>query len=169
MFIINRLLGFGGGTGGGGTETLFDRTTGTNIGDMTAAGGLAAAFDGNNNQDSATGASSGSGLACYVGKTLGVSRAVSKIVAYGSNNNGFDGVVSGSLKLNLRAKSGAAPANSADGTLLGTTGTFTDIENNTPKTITSSDTSTLYDHVWLEKENNGNNTFVAELEIYVFT
>lgn len=48
MFIINRLLGFGGGQGGGGTHG--NQTDGTPFGNMTDFGGLSAAFDGNLSQ-----------------------------------------------------------------------------------------------------------------------
>ena len=41
MLMVNQLIGFG---VGGDWEVLVDRTLGTNIGNMTAVGGLAAAW-----------------------------------------------------------------------------------------------------------------------------
>lgn len=166
MFVVNRLLGFGGASGGGLVETLWDRTAGTNIGNMTSGGGLAAAVDGNTSQIN-TACATALGADGFVGKTLGGSAyPISKIVLYGSSDAGFQGLVGASVTLKLFGKNGTAPANTTDGTELATS-TITDPENNTAQTLMSSDTVTAYEHVWGTVQAAGQSTFVAEIEIYV--
>lgn len=147
------------------TEVLYDRTTGTNIGNMTTSGGLAASFDGNTNQDNAT-ASAMLGATGYVGKTLTAARPLSRLVAYGANNFGFSSAgTAESVTLRAYGKNGTAPSSGTDGTQLATT-TFTDFDNNTAVTLNSTDTITPYNHLWLYI-SSGANVFCAELQIYV--
>lgn len=54
-----------------GGQVQIPQTTGTPIGDMTASGGLAAAFDGNTNQSTSAGAEEPSGNIGWVGKDWG--------------------------------------------------------------------------------------------------
>jgi hypothetical protein len=148
-----------------------------NIGTMTANGGLAAAFDTNLEQASGAcaarnvttiggiGANATVSTSSYVGKnytTPGAQR-IEHATVYPSTNKGFlDGSYifdqgggnfasanfsSTSVRLNLRAKA-TAPASSSDGTLLGTTGNIAD--TTTPVSVTSSDTTTTWNFVWIE-------------------
>ena len=66
-----------------------------------------------------------------------------------SADNGFDASgLSTSITIDLYGKStSGAPSTVTDGTLLATT-TFTDVESITTKTLTPSDTSTLFYSVW---------------------
>lgn len=146
-------------------ETLFDRTTGTNIGDATSGGGLAAAFDGDNDELNNDCAYRNAAANMWVGKTLTAAFPISKVNTWGSSDAGYEGV-GANITISLYGKSGAAPANGTDGTLLGTTGSTSAPENSDPRTITSSDTTTAYDHVWVYLEGT-TNQFIAELEIYV--
>ena len=57
----------------------------------------------------------------------------------------------------LYAKVGAAPASVTDGVLLGS---LTFANQNNPQTISSSDTSTLYDHVWVRLDASGNESSI---------
>jgi hypothetical protein len=70
---------------------MIDRTLGTPIGNMTANGGLAAAFDGNIDQTHAASAVDAVTEITYIGKDwgAGVTKIVSGFKAYGSNNWGF--------------------------------------------------------------------------------
>lgn len=147
------------------TETLYDRTTGTNIGDATSGGGLAAAFDGDADEPNNECAYRNVGANMWVGKTLAASAPISKVVTYGSNDAGYEGV-GGSITISLYAKNGAAPSNGTDGTLLATTGSIADVGTADPQTLTSSDNLTVYDHVWVYLQGT-TNQFIAELEIYV--
>jgi hypothetical protein len=65
--------------------------TGTNIGDMTAGGGLAAAFDGNTNQ-AMTASAHRAAVNGFVGKSYSGGRRIDRVVATAANNNGFGGV-----------------------------------------------------------------------------
>ena len=165
MFMVNQLIGFG-ASAGEAVETLVDRTTGTNIGNMTSSGGLAAAFDGNTNQTGASSAST-AGAPGYVGKTYGAGKRISKVIVYGSNNEGYAFTSNASTTIVLRGKNGAAPASRTDGTSLGSI-TFTDTTNESaPRTITSSDQVTTWLHVFVDIDDGlGSAMICTELEIY---
>jgi hypothetical protein len=144
--------------------TLFDRTAGTNIGDMTSNGGLSAAFDGTTSQTNGACAAGIATGACFVGKNLGTSTPIGNVVVYPSSDQGFTGVAT--VTLNLRANT-TAPSSSSDGTLLGTTGSISD--TTTEQTINSSDTTTPYQYVWVELVSSaGTNNWIAELKTYIY-
>ncbi|MCP4536514.1 MAG: LamG domain-containing protein [Chloroflexi bacterium] len=63
---------------------------GTNIGDMTSAGGLAAAFDGTLHQASGSSAYVANVATGFVGKNWGAARLVSKAYVHASTNAGFN-------------------------------------------------------------------------------
>lgn len=164
MSIARKLLR---GASGRGPASLIDRTTGTNIGDLTENGGLAAIFDGTTSQNSADCGRKSSATFAYFGKTTAVPTAIESVVAYGSNNLGFINNINPSTTLDLYGKQGSAPANSTDGTLLGTT-SFTDTaDESAGRTVSSSDTATYWDHVWVRVSHAGaaNNIVVAELQM----
>ncbi|MFI5409151.1 hypothetical protein [Kaistia sp. UC242_56] len=150
---------------------LIDRTSGTNIGTMTAGGGLASAFDGNTNQASSVSAVSPSAAASgYVGKTLAAPRVIGRVVTYGSNNLGYrSGAAGSNITLSLYAKNGASPTSATDGTLLGTTSFFANTYAANPKTIDSSDLTTAWAHVWAAGLPSGTAQMVfAELQLYAW-
>ena len=150
------------------TETLFNRTSGTNIGDMTATGGLAASFDGNTSQSNAQCSVKSNLSNGYVGKNMGSSAPISKIVARSTNNIGFTNT--GNVTIQLYAKA-SAPGSGTDGTLLGTNAIGSGGSNSTDYTVTSSDTSTSYQYVWAYITSSGGSAdiYCAELSIYVMT
>lgn len=152
-------------------ETLFDRTAGTNIGDMTANAGLAAAFDGTTNQASASSAGKTVSTSAYVGKTHVDPKLPSRAVVYGSNNNGYFGGSNPTITLTLYGKNGAAPANATDGTLIGTLASFTDTadESGTPREIPCTDTETYWDHNWVRIQSSSSGTIIcSEVILYVW-
>jgi hypothetical protein len=150
------------------SNVLIDRTLGTNIGDLTAGGGLAAAFDGVTNQALAACATKVASTDAYIGKTLAAPRAFGQAIVYGSNDAGFyNGTTS--VTITVFGKQGAAPANSLDGTALGTTGSFTDTaDESAGRTITSTNTSTLWDHLWVRISNASGTVYVAELQLFAW-
>lgn len=165
MLQATHLIGFGAARVGG-VETLVDRTTGTNIGNMTLGGDLAAAFDGNTSHTHAAGALLGG--TGYVGKSYVTGKRITKIFTHSSSNLGWTdngaGTYSGNVTLSLYAKNGS-PSSSTDGTLLGSE-TFVDTNGSTQtRTIMSNDTTTTYTHVWL-RISGSENTYCAELAIY---
>ena len=158
--------GGAGGSSGSGSETQISQGDGTAIGDMTSGGGLAAAFDGNTSQSYTVTANS-SGTTGYVGKTLSAPKAISKVDTYSTNNFGYTGGTSGSpVNISLYAKNGSVPANGTDGTLLGTV-SRTESNALLTDTITSSDDTTLYDHVWIYLSQTGSTGCrIGEAEFY---
>lgn len=171
MLQVNHLIGFGAyQAGGAATGAEIDRTLGTNIGDMSANGGLAASFDGTTNQAAAACSRTATSVSnAYIGKTGNISRIISKATIHGSNNLGYnDNAVGTSCTAKLYAKTGAAPANGTDGTLLGSI-TFTQsADESAGRDITSSDTSTLWAHWWIYHTQAGaaNNISNAEARFF---
>lgn len=149
------------------TETLWNRTLGTNIGDMTSAGGLAASFDGNTSQSNGQCSvkSNAGTTGGFVGKDIGTAAPASKVIATTTNNIGFTN--SGSVTLTLYG-SNSSPANPSDGTSLGTNAIGSAGSNSTNYTVTSSDTSTAYRYIWVRVASNtgGSDAYCAELAIY---
>ena len=147
-----------------GAAAAISGATGTNIGNMTGHGGLAAAFDGTTSKSGANSAvdttsANGDG---YVGKNYtGSPNAISQVVVYPSNDDGFAfGLTgAGSITINLWAKS-SAPAHPRDGTMLGTSGAF----GNTTAAVTigSNNTVSTWNYVWVEvitPQSGGHSTF----------
>lgn len=69
-------------------------TSGSNIGNMTGAGGVAAAFDVNTNQSTAAGAQI-TAVSGWLGKNWGTSKQIAEALVWRPNNAGFDGVGGG--------------------------------------------------------------------------
>jgi hypothetical protein len=167
-----------GGTGAPGqikftkTPTLINLTGYTTISDFDVS--TAPAFDGTTNQaqvscalknNVAAGTSNG-----YIGKTLGTPSAIHSAVSHGTNDKGyaFTGSPSGStMTLSLYGKQGTAPASPTNGTLLGQISFTNQANESVGRTIASSDTTTVWDHVWvyLTQPDNANNGF-AEILFY---
>lgn len=104
----------------------------------------------------------------YIGKTYVTPPAVYSARVFSSTDLGF--VASNTaLTLTLYGKTGTAPANGTDGTVLGTASVNFDSPGET-KTITSNDTSTYWDHVWVNiTQSNNTAIYVAELQINGWT
>ncbi len=125
-------------------SALVDVSLCTPIGDLTSGGGLAAAVT--------YGDSGTTGYATttdgYAGWSLNTPQVILSCDVI-SASNGFDASgLTSSITLTLYGKQGSAPSSRTNGTVLGTT-TFTDINAVTTKNISSSDTTTLWDHVWV--------------------
>jgi hypothetical protein len=122
---------------------------GTEIGTSPSSGSLAALFDGVTNIAYASSVQFASATASYAGRTLADGRRITRAVVHGSNNQGFVNGSNPSVTLRLYGKTGSAPGSATDGTIIGTL-TFTDTSNESGgRTITSTDTETSYDHVWV--------------------
>lgn len=139
----------------------------TSIGDMTAVGGLAAAFDGVTAQTTAQAAARGGVVNAFVGKKLGIPRRIQKVEFWSTTDAGHKTNEDPTITVVLRAKTGAAPANRTDGTSIGSTA-FTDA-NSLLTTLTSTDQVTYWDYAWIDISDNGsaaNSLFIAELKLY---
>lgn len=84
-----------------GSPTQISQATGTNIGNMTGGGGVAASFDGNTNQSDGAG-SQISATSGWVGKNWGTTYQVSQARVWRPNNAGIDGVAgSGTITVTI--------------------------------------------------------------------
>ncbi len=130
-------------------EALVNRSTGTDFGNMTFSGGLAATRDGNTNQDDAAAARTiGSAATGYAGSAFGAGKAYSRFIIYGTNNAGYHDSGTGTIILTIYGKNGV-PANSTDGTSLGTTSFANYANASDGKNIASTNLVTTYTHVWV--------------------
>lgn len=150
-------------------EAAISGATGTNIGDLTGNGGLAAIFDGTTSQADAACGRAVSVTSAYAGKNYSSSpKKISKVICHGGNNTGFWHTGAPGTTLDLYGKNGGAPSNSTDGTLLGTL-SFTDTSNESAgRTVTSTDTLTTWDYVWVRVSEDGAalTCYVAEFVFY---
>lgn len=141
------------------TEAVVSGGTGTNIGDKTGRGGLAAAFDGNTSQNTtAVAAKTGTQTSSYCGKNYSGGKAITRVLSYGSNDGGYSqvGELTTDQTLNLRGKA-TSPASASDGTLLGTI-TFANTDNeSSSREIASNDQFTKYEYVWVEQSTAAQN------------
>jgi hypothetical protein len=104
----------------------------------------------------------GSSSLGYIGITMDTPSAVGGCVVYGSTAGHTS---ASSYEIALYGSTGSAPANSTNGTLLGTV-SGTDFGGTNPQSIDSSDKTTVYDHVWIHHRGGGVSKRVAELTFY---
>lgn len=130
-------------------QTMIAASTGTNIGNMTGNGGLAAAFDSVTNQLSGNCANS-PGAFGSVGKDYGGSpQRVSRVRIFGSSNVGFYNSTNHALELRLYGSQVAPNASFDNGVELGRI-TFTDTDNESAgRDIFSNDAQTAWTYVWV--------------------
>lgn len=141
--------------------------TGTNIGTLTAGGGLAAAFDGNASKTGAVCAALLSVTSAYIGKTYSPAKPIASVSISGSSDGGYLSVIAPNVTIVLRGKNGAAPSSRTDGTSLGSI-TFVDQVPETAARTIVSNSGASWDHVFLDISHDGaaNNMTVAQI---VFT
>jgi len=166
MLMVNALASMGAIISVPLAPVLIDRTLGTNIGNFTGTGGLAASFDGNTSQTSAA-ASYANLTSAWVGKTLASSKAMYQAICYPSTDQGYvnNGAGTPNVTLSLYGKNGGAPSSETDGTLLGSI-TFADTATG-GQTIPSSDLVTTYAHTWVRMQAAaGADIYMAEVQLY---
>lgn len=148
----------------GGTQ-IIGRTLGTAIGDPTS--NIAAWYDGTTSQSTSAATVKSSSTSMYLGKnytSLGGFKCSGATVW--ASTSGFVSVTSPSITLTLYGKA-TAPANSSDGTVLGTS-TFTD-SNSKIVFLSSSDTTTSYNYLWVKvarADAAAEVLYVAEIRMY---
>lgn len=145
---------------------------GTSLGDLTAGGGLAAAFDGTTSQAAASCARKINSTRSYIGKNYSggspSAYAINRVTYYTSSDQGLSSNGAVSCTVQLRGMHTApSSANDAGSTLLGTD-TFTDSNSTQTRTINSSDTTTEWEYVWIDIQPGGGgpNDNIAELQIF---
>jgi hypothetical protein len=130
-----------------------------------------AMFDGTTNQASNNGSiRTGSPTSAYGGKDYSSApTAIGRVIVYGSNDQGYINGATPNVTITLYGKNGGAPSSGTDGTSLGSI-TFADTANESSgRTITSSDTTTEWDYVWvnLVPATGTANILLGELQIYL--
>lgn len=150
-------------TGSPSAITLSGKTV---IGDFNVR--TSAFTDGTTNQAAGSSTTqSGSGTAAWLGVDLGSDTAIADMVLYATNDAGFAGSSISTLTINTRGRKSVdgAPSSRTDGTLLATTGSFSD-SNSLVKTNTVSDTDG-YRYVWAEfVGGGGSDAFIlAEMQV----
>lgn len=145
------------------TTTIISQATGTQIGDMTSYGGLAAAFDGvtSTAQTSGCGKSiSSSGYNNTVGKQWSSAKTISRFTFYAPNDNNILGAAGGTTVKLQGSNDGSAWTDLYTSGTVGTTGTTVDV-------TTGITTTTAYTYHRLNINGNGTNTVsIAELVFY---
>ncbi len=153
------------------STALIHYSSGTKFGNsISVSGSFNNAFDGDTSQTQAEGAQSAmSGNICAYGKNWVVApNVITHAIIYGSSNQGFVVGSNPTVTAQIRAKQGSAPSSiTTDGTALGTI-VFTDTTNESAgRTISSSDTTTLWDHTWLILTITSSEDWaIAEVEFY---
>lgn len=149
------------------SEVMIGRNVGTVIHNAFSDSVAARAFDGTTNVSRSGCADSITGSSMYIGKTFTTPLRASKVIAYGANDDGFDDTMNAAgTVVTLYGKQGTAPTNGTDGTSLGSV-SFTDTSNESAgRTATSSDTSTFWDHIWINVTIPGTRVFVAEVQLF---
>lgn len=106
------------------------------------------------------------GSSGYIGVSFSSGTRITKAIIHGSTNVGFNNGGAGTTTLTLYGKQGSAPSSSTDGTSLGTT-SFTDgADESAGRTITSSDTNTFWNHVWVKVDIANTGIRVAEFRLF---
>lgn len=146
-------------------------TAGTNIGDLTGNGGLAAAFNGNTNQASSACAFAAlsTGVHAYVGKNFTTAIGIASVTFYTATDQGLSANGAVSCTVTLRGMHTApSSASDAGSTSLGSV-VFTDSLSQQNKTITSNDAVTKWEYLWLDCAPGGTNPNcnIAEMQITV--
>lgn len=144
----------------------------TTFGDLTATGGLAAAFDGDTTQAAADCAARTAGAdgerTAYAGLEFTTGKIFAGAVVHGSNDQGFiDGGNNPSVTLNIYGKNGT-PADSDDGTLIGTLSITDTADESEGRLVESTDAINSYTHIWVEivRASGGGNLRLAELVLF---
>lgn len=149
------------------TYAQISQELGSIIGDMTANGGLAAAFDGVTSQIGTSSALRSSTSNAYCGKNYSSTpQKIGKALIYGSSDTGYlgSGISSGTAYLYAKASS---PASYNDGTLLGQVTIASDADATDMKTIISGDQNTSWNYVWIALVGNTSGAlFLAEVQIF---
>lgn len=136
----------------------------------------ARSFDGvtNANTSNCSSVAAGSSVG-YNGKTFNSPLIMQKIRITGSNNKGYcdqTAAAQDTVTIQMWGKTGATPATSTDGTLIGTI-SFTDTTNESSfRTIESTDLVNSWDHVWIRIASSAgtahNGFFVSEILFYEY-
>jgi hypothetical protein len=129
-----------------------------------------AAYDGTTAQTAAASVTKTSATSIYYGATLGTARPITRAIVWGSSDQGYVNGANPTITMHLYGKTGAAPANGTDGTVLGEF-IFTDTTGESKfREILSGDVGSTWDHVWVRIAQSGGaaSMYIAEVEFYTY-
>lgn len=146
---------------------LWDRTQGTNIGNMTGGGGIAAAWNGTVSQLAAASAQGAAGVGLdWIGKTFGSPQIPALVVCKAPSDWYFAGN-QGLIDLELWVKNGTAPSNSTDGQQISVLGQNHPVGLGETRLTWSIDEVNEWDHFWIRVNNVVNaTTYMGEMSLY---
>lgn len=148
-------------------QAMITQAEGTAIGDMTSAGGLAAAFDGDQTEANANCATNTGATVCYIGKDWdsGITRVISGFKAWGSSDQGFQNIDNANITITLQGSSDNFNVVSVD---LGSSVAIADSAGLEISVVSGLTTSTAYRYHRLKISQDGASRamFCAEAEFY---
>jgi hypothetical protein len=109
-----------------------------------------------------------SATSIYYGFTYATAANVTRAHVYGSSDQGYVNGANPTITMRLYGKTGSAPANGTDGTILSEI-TFTDATgDSTRRELVSSDYTSTWDHVWVYVSQSGGaaSMYIAEVEFF---
>jgi len=155
-----------------GGQTLIDRTAGTAIGTLTGNGGLAAAFDGDNDKTGADCAFVSSVTTSHIGKDWGsgVTKTLTGAKTYGANNEGYssNGSNNTGCTWDIRGGSSSDIASSVSlGSLTNQNFRVISSPGATLEKLSGLTTTTAYRYHWIKlTQGTTAHNYVAECEFY---
>ncbi len=142
------------------------QATGTAIGNMTNGGALAAAFDSNEDQAQGATAQGSNGTLGTIGKDYGAGfeKVIKQVTVISSTDQGFMSTANSSITIDVY---GTTDGTATGGTLIGTTGAFTDGSVKTTKVIDCSANTTAWRSFYTAISAVASNTpLMAEVKAY---
>jgi hypothetical protein len=149
-----------------GIETPVNYSALTKLEDATS--NEAAAYDGTTTQAAASAVTKTSATSIYYGFTNSTAANVTRAIVWGSSDQGYVNGANPAITMRLYGKTGSAPANGTDGTVLGEI-TFTDATGSTTyREVVSNDNTSTWDHVWVYTSQGGAaaSMYLAEVQFF---
>lgn len=146
-----------------GSALLMPDDQGTDGGNLTAAGGIAAVRNGTTAQSAATAASKTSTTDSFWFVKFGQPMRIAKAEVWPSNDSGFASVTP--VTVSLRGVTGTTdPTLGSEGSELATTGSIADTTS--MQTLTSSDTTTEFTYAIIRIQSASGTHFLGEVRLY---
>jgi hypothetical protein len=149
-----------------GVDTVIDYSGLTKFEDATS--NEAAAYNGTASQAAAAAVTKTSATSIYYGFTNTTAANVTRAHVWGSNDQGYVNGANPTITMRLYGKTGSAPANGTDGTILSEI-SFTDTTGSTTyRELVSTDYTSTWDHVWVYVSQSGGaaSMYIAELVFF---
>lgn len=149
-----------------GVETAYTWSGKTKFEDLTS--NEAAVYDATISQAAAAAGTKTSATSLYYGFTAGTATNVTRALVWGSTDQGYVNGANPEITMRLYGKTGSAPSNGTDGTVLSEI-TFTDTTGSTIyRELVSTDYVSTWDHIWVYIEQDGASAsmYIAEIAFF---